>query len=262
MTTKLYSAFFSPTGTTHSVLKAAGSCIDQVSEIDLGLAPPTETITLSEDDLLIVGGPVYGGRLPPATAERLRLLKGNNTPVAAVVVYGNRAYGDALLELCDICKEQGFKVVSAAAFIGQHSFSCPEFPIAVDRPDQADRQKAKAFGEQFVKRVEQNKALDVSTLPGDRPLKAAMDTAGCVTGTNTDTCTKCGKCAEACPMQCISMANGYPETNEDQCIWCVACLQQCPTGARILTSPKITEVAERLHHACTERMEPVCFPAS
>ena len=51
---------------------------------------------------------------------------GQDSPAVAVVVYGNRDYDDALLELRDWCVAHGFVPVAGAAFIGEHSYSRPE----------------------------------------------------------------------------------------------------------------------------------------
>jgi len=40
------------------------------------------------DELTIIGTPVYAGRVPPEAVRRLRRIKGNNTPAVVVVVYG------------------------------------------------------------------------------------------------------------------------------------------------------------------------------
>ena len=78
---------------------------------------------------------VYAGRIPAISAESLRHFTGKHTPAIIVCTYGNRAYDDALLELRDIVEEQGFIVVSAGAFIAQHSI----FPhVGTGRPDIRD----------------------------------------------------------------------------------------------------------------------------
>ena len=67
-----------------------------------------------------------------------------------IVVYGNREYDDALLELSKLMTGKGFKVISAAAFIGEHSFSNRSFPIAENRPDDRDLVKASEYGSAFI----------------------------------------------------------------------------------------------------------------
>jgi hypothetical protein len=42
---------------------------------------------------------------------------------------------DALLELADSLAQRGRKPIAGAAYIGEHSFSCPETPMDEGRPD-------------------------------------------------------------------------------------------------------------------------------
>ena len=73
-------------------------------------------------------------------------MRAHETPAGIVVVYGNRAYEDALLELRDLVIEQGFIPIAAAAFIGEHSYSTEATPIAHGRPDALDLARAQEFG--------------------------------------------------------------------------------------------------------------------
>ncbi|MBN2686266.1 MAG: 4Fe-4S dicluster domain-containing protein [Pontiellaceae bacterium] len=215
-------------------------------------------VQLGSNDLAVVGMPVYAGRLPAPAVKRFASISGNNTPVLAVVVYGNRAYDDALLELCDLCVAQGFRVVGAAAFIGEHSFSMEDFPIAAARPDASDLQKAEALG-RLLAGV--NKTLDLNTIPGNRPYKDPMTPVGAAASSHAAACQRCGACVAACPVEAIRSTDALPETDEEACIWCAACVRACPSGARTITLPKVREIAARLHQSCQERREPEWFTA-
>lgn len=48
---------------------------------------------------------------------------------------------------------------------------------------------------------------------------------------NTDLCTGCGACADACPMEAILMENGKARLIEDNCSNCRICVRYCPVGA-------------------------------
>ena len=84
----------------------------------------------AEDELLVVGVPVYMGRVPELLMEWLHAVKASGSPAVSVVVYGNRAFEDSLIELEDILTERGCISIAGAAYIGEHSFSSPETPIA------------------------------------------------------------------------------------------------------------------------------------
>lgn len=89
---------------------------------------------------------MYAGRVAPIALQRLRRLRGNNAPAILITVYGNRDYEDALVELRDETIQLGFTPLAAGAFIGEHSYSRPNMPIAEGRPDITDLQTAEQFG--------------------------------------------------------------------------------------------------------------------
>ena len=77
--------------------------------------------------------PVYGGKVAPLAMERLQGIRASGSPVVLVVVYGNRAYEKALIELDAFASAQGFKVIAGATFVGEHSYSTEQNPIAPGR---------------------------------------------------------------------------------------------------------------------------------
>lgn len=255
----IHSIYFSPTGTTHAVTRAVCRGTGRRSGIHIDLNRPVGgNLYFAVDDPVVVAMPVYGGRLPVLAVERFKAVRGADTPVVAVVVYGNSSYGDALLELCDLCAECGFKVVSAAAFIGQHSFSSEQYPIAAHRPDQDDLRLAEEFGAQAVRSAQM---LDLKKIPGNRPYKPEMKPEGAAAETKLALCTGCGQGVSHCPATAIQMNDGVPSTDSSLCIWCTACVQNCPTGARQITLPRIQQIAERLHTTCQTRRKPEPFLA-
>ena len=119
--------YFSPTGSTKRVTEWITKRITDNREaewLDLTDAVSSRPdYTFTEHELVVVGVPVYGGRVPVTARERLQKLHGKRTPAVLIVTYGNRAYEDALLELSDILKEQGFILAAAAAVVTEHNIA-------------------------------------------------------------------------------------------------------------------------------------------
>lgn len=136
----IVAVYFSPTHTSRRIARevARGTGLDLLEEIDLTCDAGCDPIVLPQDALILLAAPVYGGRVAPTALERLARLRGQGQAAVAVVVYGNRDYEDALLELSDRAKDWGLTPVAAGAFIGEHSYSRPSLPVAEGRPDEDD----------------------------------------------------------------------------------------------------------------------------
>jgi ferredoxin len=207
--------YFSPTRTTRKILEgiAQGIQVDTVEHVDL-TSPEARTQEFEElhDELAIIGAPVYGGRIPNDAVQRLLRLEAQDTPAVLVVVYGNRAYEDALLELTNLAKEAGFRPVAGGAFIGEHSYDNVldngPAPIADGRPDKEDLMKAMAFGQSIQKKVRDILVLDeISPLrfPGNYPYKERGYPPRITPVTQDVLCSKCEECVAACPTAAITM---------------------------------------------------------
>lgn len=140
----IHLAYFSATFSTKRIVREIASQFQKpVIEYDITSDVLKDDVSLGSDgDLLIVGVPSYAGRVPEMAVRPLRRFLGNNTPTIIVSVYGNRAYDDTLIELKDLVESHGFKLLSAAAVIAQHSI----FPkIAEGRPNADDMEKLHDF---------------------------------------------------------------------------------------------------------------------
>lgn len=256
--------YFSPTGTTRRVIEtiAQGAQIVTAEHVDL-TSPDAEKRKLPKmsDELAIIGSPVYGGRLPTDVNARLRGLRGDDAPAVVVVVYGNRAYEDALLELRDLALRAGFKPVAAGAFIGEHSYSNAATPIAAGRPDVEDLREAKQFGKRIYSKLRDMRTLNAVALlqvPGDFPYKERRTLSNICPLTHEKLCARCEKCASVCPTGAITVGDTVM-TDPNLCIRCCACVKTCFTGARMMEDSRIRLVAERLSMNCRERKEPETY---
>ena len=255
---------FSPTETTAKIVSgiAQGMCPDTVNRIDL--TPPgaeSQGADHVSDEWTIIGTPVYAGRVPRQALRRLRRIKANNAPAVVVVVYGNRDYEDALLELKTAAVELGFRPVAGGAFIGEHSYTSVSMPIAAGRPDDRDMEKAKRFGASIKEKISRYGALDgvpALHVPGNYPYIEWPQPPEMAPVTDASKCTLCAECADLCPTAAIRVDDAVL-TQNNRCIHCCACIKKCPAGARQWENAWIEQVRTWLSENCRQRKEPDLF---
>jgi ferredoxin len=250
-----YSIYFSPTGTTEKAANAiaAGTGLPY-ERIDLTTLKNRQTFrhSFNNNDFVIAGTPVYGGRIPNNLDDFFSGLRGNGAPAVALVVYGNREYEDALIELKIRLEERNFKVIAGSAFIGEHTFSNK---IAGGRPDASDLKTAGEFGSKVIREIDKamrGKLAVKGNYPyvakGDDPAKMGPAAAAALI-TATKDCTLCGICAEECPWGAITVGDTV-SVDYTRCLRCLRCIRVCPAGALKIDNPDyyamVTKFEERM----------------
>lgn len=268
--TSVTAVYFSPTGTTQrAVLTIAKATGIPFKDIDLTLPDIRRTFRQSfgKHDLVIFGLPVYAGRLPKNLDDFFSGLEADCTPAAAVVVYGNRDYNDALIELKMRLEDRGFTVVSAAAFIGQHTHSAK---IATGRPDTNDLSIAMDFGKKTVSGIYRDAPHVNLKLKGDYPFTwQGFDPTFIPIGypprprlVTTEDCDECLLCIQNCPWQAITPDR---TRNYSKCMICYRCVKNCPSQAVRITGEEFLAILPQFEAMCSRRCEPelfFCFPHS
>ena len=247
---KVYAIYFSPTGSTGriAVAVAKGTGL-QGAKIDLTAWRSRANYgrVFNRNEVVVVGCPVYNGRLPGKIDDFFGCLKGNQTPAVAIVVYGNRDYEDALLELKNRLEERGFKVIAGGAFIGQHTFT---ENIAAGRPDDNDIFLAREFGRLAIANIDKayNGTLTVrgkfpyEALPFDPTELTGEYNGWAQVGTTAD-CSFCGQCEENCPWHAITI-DANVITNYSRCMRCFRCIKFCPAKAKKVIDPNFKDFVE------------------
>ena len=260
MERKIRAVYFSPThGTKKLTLKTAGKLSEifeaKTEEIDLTLVKGREKeIELGEKDILVFGFPVYGGRIPLLLEPVIKKIKGNGNPVVIMAVYGNRDFDDAILEARDIFIEKGFKVVSAGAFIGEHSYT---ENVGTGRPDTEDLKEAEGFAEKTARKIKIGDNAEILKVSGNKPYKERS--AGIAAAPETgEACYDCMKCAEECPVSAISYENTRI-ADINKCIHCCACVKACPVKAKYFDNEMMKNFSVMLETKFAEKKENIIF---
>ena len=253
---------FSPTHTSRTIAEAvaAGMNAARIRTVDLTLDRSDSPITVGAGETVVLGAPVYAGRVAPEAVRRLRRIQvaaGASVPAVLTFTYGNRDYEDALIELYDLAVSLGLSPFAAGAFIGEHSYSTPEMPVAEGRPDTLDLADARIFGGECARKLDSSGAFAPFHIKGNRPYKEVKHSGNQTVPETADGCPLCGECARVCPTGAVSIDLNARKVLTDPalCIRCCACVRACPAGLRTYTTP----FTAFLHEHCSARRDPETF---
>lgn len=208
------------------------------------------TYQFAKEDLVIIGMPVYAGRLPNLLLPFLKEhILGDNTKGIALVSYGNRSMDHALAELSELMHQQGFSMLGACSVVSEHSFAKE---LATGRPNEEDALVIREFSKVIIDRLARSENHEkterhsfseeelLASLPGERnpsayyiPLMENGEPAKflkAVSKVMPDRCSDCGKCAAVCPLSSIEENNPWSCTGI--CMKCQACIHVCEKNAR------------------------------
>ena len=269
---KVYAVYFSPAGHTKNICEMISRQIGEILDCEKGSIDFTlpssrlHTYTFKPEDLVIFGVPTYAGRIPNKILPFVQcIFKGNNTPAAAVVTFGNRNFDSSLTELVTELASHGFLPFAAAGFVCEHVFTDK---VGTGRPDQDDINEINDFSLNVsaLLRDALGKNAPVSfydtvvvrggvpVAPYYTPLRADSVPAKFLKAkplTDLEKCDNCGICAKVCPMGSIDTDN--VSNVPGICIKCQACIKKCPKDAKYMEDPDFLSHTEYLETHFTSR---------
>ena len=243
----VWAVYFSATGTTQKVVTTLAQSVSQSLNADYREfsfnAPDVRRAELSftPHDLVVLGVPVYAGRVPNLILPYIRdMIRGGGALAVPVVLYGNRNFDDGLIELRNVMRDNGFSPIAAGAFVGEHSFSRI---LGAGRPDADDMALVQQLADGTADKVKDlteapAQAVEVEGCDPIRPYYTPRDRHGepikdflkAKPVTDPDKCVKCVLCARLCPMGSIDPDDVSNVVGK--CIKCCACVKKCPKGAK------------------------------
>ena len=245
----LTTVFFSPSETTKKVVSQIADNFEE-EKVICDLLYFNGEKNFESDDIVIVGMPVFAGRIPKIARERLSNLTGDNTKAIAVVNYGNAHVTDALIELVDLLKENNFDVIAAASTISHHSIFDG---VAVGRPDGADIEKINEFAQKCIEKIEDGSSLDAE-IPGNRPY-VDYKQLPFVVSCDEAKCVFCLECVGVCPEKAIP-DDDPADVDLELCSRCTSCINICPENARAFIGDAFEATKPKFESANAERKEP------
>lgn len=245
---KITKIFFSPSGTTKKVVEQIASNFECESQIR-DLMHFDSSYKFTKDDVVIVGMPVFAGRIPKTACDRLSKLTGNNTKAIAVANYGNAKVGDALLELVDVLGENNFNVIAAISTVSHHSIFDG---VAVGRPDSEDIEKINEFSKKCMEKIESGESIE-SEIPGNKPY-VDYKQLPFILNCDESICIFCCECITICPEKAIP-DDDPADVDLDSCSRCTACIHFCPENARSFTGEAFEAKKPEFESANSQRKE-------
>ena len=161
------------------------------------------------------------------------------------------AYIKQLKGEADMLREQGFRVMGAAAVVGRHTYG----EIQVTRPDAEDLSACADFARRTVSLPDDAPEAEI---PGNRPYREGGN-GGKFRPYRGWGCTGCDRCRQECPVNAI--ADNLNEVR-DTCISCFRCIRHCPLGAKQMVEPDYFTFAKAFTERLSERRENEWFGAA
>lgn len=261
---RIYAMYWSATGTTKKVVCTIAETVAQLAGmpyevVDFTLpAARASAPCFEEQDLVIFGTPVYAGRVPNVLLRYLQTIQGGGAYAVPVVLFGNRNFDDALMELRNVLEADGFHTIAGVAFVGEHAFSTT---LGAGRPDAGDLKEVREFAAALWKMVQEGTFHTPAQVAGSgtiRPYYTPRDRTEKPINilkvkpkTHEELCDNCGVCVCACPMGSIDPQN--PSLVSGICIKCCACVKKCHTGAKYYDDPGYLYHKEELELAYERR---------
>ncbi|MCP4757292.1 MAG: 4Fe-4S dicluster domain-containing protein [Proteobacteria bacterium] len=197
---------------------------------------------LGEYDLVGLGCPTFYYREPFNVREFMDGLVGLEGKSWFVFCSHGSVMGETLISMADCLEQRGIVVIGS-----HHSYAdgtLPFYPyptVTTGHPDEQELQEARDFGKAIAECAQAVAGGDTSRIAKPAPLtddfvpaeismltREFMDQVFRLLSVNVETCTECGECMDACPVNGIDI-EADPRKIQDPCVYCWNCAKVCPT---------------------------------
>lgn len=228
--------YFSGTGNSYLASKQVAAALgDELVSVNQCLRAGKKGSFLSEDPLVFVT-PTYAWQMPKAVGQWIRETTFNGNRAAYFILTCGGSVGNAAAYARKLCVEKDLR------FMGLALVAMPNNYVALsDTPDKAEcasiMEKAKKRIASLIELIQKGEPFpEASVSFKDKMYSGPVNALYYPLIVRdkgfsaSDACISCGKCAERCPLNNISLSAGKPVWHGN-CTHCMACIGGCPAEA-------------------------------
>ncbi len=235
---------FSQSGYT----RIAAECIREglvsmMGECDLINLADVDTSKFPDYDLIGLGCPVYFYKEPLHVTDFIENLPDLSDRHLFVFCSHGSIMGTTLHSMSERLKKKGAVITG---YYDMYADACTPFALqptyTTGHPDEADKEDARAFGKELAEHTSRIAQGETALIPECEPVDEQWFKEADMLNhevikfiippytINKDTCIKCHKCEETCPVNGFDIEADPPRV-QDPCIGCTYCVMACPTGS-------------------------------
>jgi len=180
--------------------------------------------------------PTYAWQMPHIFADFIKSGTFSGSRDAYFILTCGSDIGNAGQSIADLCEEKRLVCKGVLPVVMPENYIAM-FPVPDEQESKAIVKAAHPVLEEAAERIRRGEALPQSRTGLLDRLKSGPVNRGFyrfylkADGFYvTDTCISCGKCAQVCPLQNVTLQNGRPIWGKN-CTHCMACICHCPEEA-------------------------------
>lgn len=228
--------YFTGTGNSAFAAAVAADVLDDIA-VDISKVVGTgQKARLESEKPWVICCPTYCWQIPTVLRDWISASEFNGSKDFYFIMTCGGDIGNAEKYLADLCGKKQFR------YRGCVPVKMPENYIAMfDTPSEERATEIIEAAKPVIRRAAQTirRGVNLPKVPVNavgKVYSSAVNLAFYPLAVKDkkfaagDKCVSCGKCAEICPMNNITLENGRPKWN-GKCTHCMACISKCPAEA-------------------------------
>lgn len=179
--------------------------------------------------------PIYAWKAPRVVLDFIRSHELTGAKQAYFLATAGSSVGTAEADVRQLCQEKGLE------FRGLGSVAMPNNYLILGKVTPPEEAKARVLAarpviESYGARIKAGESIVPTPAMKKGKVQAALFNGGLYKSMDgrkfrfTADCDGCGRCAQNCPLNTITMKDGHPVWAE-RCTQCLSCLNECPRQA-------------------------------